>query len=408
MVRVLSFYKTIFKNIVAAAGIILVFCPVEIFCSQSSEIGPDIEPDMRIEHFKKEAEDIDRKIENRKAKVLAFAKKENTIISTLNETDFALNKARKRISVLHSELAAIEEKIKKTSKASIALTKRTKTSEDNATKRLIALYKLSLLGRVHVLASAESISDFFQRKRAMERILAYDESILANLVKNKAGLQRLLEMQNAQRSEQLSLESSIEEQISILSHERAKRSRLLSSIRKKKSFETTAIESLKQTANALNQKIKSLSLEFNQVKQVKKISPKSFASFKGLLKMPVKGKIISFFGPYKNTKFNIKNFRSGIDIKADRGEPIRAVCDGRVLYSSWFKGYGNMIIIDHGDNYYTVYAHAEEIFKAKGDSVERGEVVATVGDTGSMIGPGLYFEVRHHGKPINPLEWLSG
>lgn len=123
--------------------------------------------------------------------------------------------------------------------------------------------------------------------------------------------------------------------------------------------------------------------------------------------MPVKGKIISFFGPFKNKKFNVINFQSGIKIKSDRGEPIRAVSDGHVLYASWFKGYGNMIIIDHGDSYYTVYAHAEELFTTKGTRVETGQVVATVGDSGSMIGPNLHFEIRHHGKPIDPLKWIK-
>lgn len=123
--------------------------------------------------------------------------------------------------------------------------------------------------------------------------------------------------------------------------------------------------------------------------------------------MPVKGKIVYFFGPYKNNEFNVVNFRSGIVIQAERGEPIRAVFNGKVLYASWFKGYGNMIIIDHGDNYYTVYAHAEELFVSKGDMVENGEVIATVGDTGSLTGTNLHFEVRHHGKPIDPLKWIA-
>jgi murein hydrolase activator len=77
-----------------------------------------------------------------------------------------------------------------------------------------------------------------------------------------------------------------------------------------------------------------------------------------------------------------------------------------ILYAGWFKGYGKMIIIDHGQHYYTVYAHAEELFKDKGDSVESGEVIATVGDSGSISGPELYFEVRHYGKPVDPLEWI--
>jgi septal ring factor EnvC (AmiA/AmiB activator) len=123
--------------------------------------------------------------------------------------------------------------------------------------------------------------------------------------------------------------------------------------------------------------------------------------------MPVKGKIVSLFGKFKNTRYQILNFRSGIEIQTDRGEPIAAVFAGKILYADWFKGYGNMIIIDHGENYYTVYAHIEEAFKSTGDDVDAGEVIATVGDTGSITGPKLYFEVRHHGKPLDPMQWLE-
>ena len=123
--------------------------------------------------------------------------------------------------------------------------------------------------------------------------------------------------------------------------------------------------------------------------------------------MPVKGKIVSLFGKFKNTQYQVLNFRSGIEIQTERGEPIQAVYAGKILYADWFKGYGNMIIIDHGESFYTVYAHIEEIFKAAGDVVETGEVMATVGDTGSITGSKLYFEVRHHGKPLDPMQWLE-
>ena len=103
----------------------------------------------------------------------------------------------------------------------------------------------------------------------------------------------------------------------------------------------------------------------------------------------------------------MNNFRSGIDIQAERGEPVRAVFRGEVLFAQWFKGYGNMLIIDHGEKYYTVYAHAQELFKKQGDFVETNEVVATVGNTASLSNvTSLYFEVRHQGKPIDPLTWL--
>jgi septal ring factor EnvC (AmiA/AmiB activator) len=131
-----------------------------------------------------------------------------------------------------------------------------------------------------------------------------------------------------------------------------------------------------------------------------------FKKLKGLLNLPVSGKIISSYGHYRNADFNVMNFRSGVLIQADRGEPIHAVANGTTLFADWFKGYGNMLIIDHGDHYYTVYAHLEALFKARGESVDADEVIATVGDTATLAGPGLHFEVRHHGKPMDPLPWL--
>jgi septal ring factor EnvC (AmiA/AmiB activator) len=91
----------------------------------------------------------------------------------------------------------------------------------------------------------------------------------------------------------------------------------------------------------------------------------------------------------------------------ERGEPVRSVFKGEVLFAQWLKGYGNLVIINHGDNYYTLYAHVEEIFKKKGETVDTGEVIATAGDTGSVKGLCLHFEVRHHGKPVNPMQWIS-
>ena len=123
--------------------------------------------------------------------------------------------------------------------------------------------------------------------------------------------------------------------------------------------------------------------------------------------MPVNGVIISRFGPARNNDDKTFTFQSGIDIRVDRGEPVVSVFRGRILFAEWLRGYGNLIIINHGENYYTLYAHIEELFKKKGDWVETGEVVATAGDTGSIKGACLHFEVRHHGKPVDPLKWLK-
>ena len=396
--------KTILKSLILTTAVIITaFYPPEIYCSNFNEKAKY----LSIEDFKKKSATINRKIEQQKAELKTFTIKEKNTLTGLNDADFVLNKARKSVSAIRKEIAGIKKKIKETAISYIDLVEKIKTNEAYISKRLVALYKLYWLGKINVLASADSTFEIFQRENALEKILAHDEDKQKKLIENKAKVKNLLDIMNNKKKEKINLEQELIKQINIISLEKEKRSKLLADIRNKKSLGIAAIESLKNSANELDQTMKALSIEFKQFKQVKKIKTKDFTSFKGLLNMPVKGKIISFFGPYKNTKFNVKNFRSGIDIKADRGEPIHAVCDGLIIYSSWFKGYGNMIVIAHGENYYSVYAHIEELFKTKGDKVEKDEVVATVGDTGSMVGSGLYFELRHHRKPMNPLEWLK-
>ncbi len=395
--------KTILKNLITAVIIITVFYPPEISCSNSNKKAKY----LTIENFKKKAANINRKIAKQKAELKTFTIKEKNILTGLNDADFALNKARKSVSAIKKEITGIEKKIHEISKLHVDLAERIKTNEKYVSKRLVALYKLHRLGKIQGFASAESMSEIFQRENALERIFTHDEDWQKKLIKNKEKAKNLLGIMNNQKKEKINLAQELIEQINIISLEKEKRSKLLSDIRSKKSLGIAAIESLKNSANKLDETMKALSIEFKQLKQVEKIKTKNFTSFKGLLNMPVKGKIISFFGHYKNTKFNVKNFRSGIDIKADMGEPIHALYDGLIIYSSWLKSYGNMIVIAHGENYYSVYAHIEELFKTKGDKVEQDEVIATVGDTGSMVGSGLYFELRHHGKPVNPLGWLN-
>jgi len=365
-----------------------------------------------ITDYNNEVKKIERQIAQSKAEVKAFAKKESKLVDDLYEIEHIFNVARKRQNLFKNDLNTLAEKIKTDEREAETLKEQIRINDKYADRRLVALYKLSNLGHISLLTSANSVYDFFHRKKALERILKADDNILKQLTQSKIQLQNNLDRQKAQMEEKRSLEQKFLDQIDLMAKKRIQRTQLLAYIRSKKKLKKTVIKNLKQAARSLDRKIKALANELaderqEKPEQAKPVASKNFLDQKGLLMMPVKGKIVTRFGSYKNFKFNVTNFRSGIDIQADKGEPIRAVCDGKILFANWFKGYGNMVIIDHGDNYYTVYAHIEDIFKSKGDAVETGEVVATVGDSGSLNGPELYFEVRHHGKPIDPLKWLK-
>jgi murein DD-endopeptidase MepM/ murein hydrolase activator NlpD len=261
------------------------------------------------------------------------------------------------------------------------------------------------------LATAGSFYDFIQRKTSLERILSQDEAVLEKLRSDQMAVTSLLEQLNAKRAEKRALEIELGQRIAVLDREQKKRTAMLEKIRGRKELELAAFKSLRQSAKALDSTLSAFASgdgdRLSHRASGDSDDKRPFEKHKGLLSWPVKGKIISFFGPYRDEKANLVNFQSGINIRAERGEPIRAVSGGYAIYASWFKGFGNMLIIDHGNHYYTVYAHLEEVFKVKGDRIDKDEVIATVGNSGSLMGPALHFEIRHHGKPIDPLEWIN-
>ena len=132
-----------------------------------------------------------------------------------------------------------------------------------------------------------------------------------------------------------------------------------------------------------------------------------FGQMAGRLQWPVRGQILKPFGRSVHPEFGTVVMNKGINIGAPMGTPILCVAAGRVEYVDWLPGYGRCIIVDHGDGYYTLYAHASEIFPVRGAAVHAGEVLGEVGDTGSLNGSQLYFEIRKGKDSLDPRTWLS-
>jgi len=403
--RIVPIFLTLFTGLFLLTGAVRIL-PAETRAADNSTLKQQ-DRQTQIDDYKARQKNLQREIKKGRREVKSFTRKENKLIKRLNQVDRSLNKSRKRTAALGREIQALEEKISGATAASIKLQQRIRRNEKYVAQRLVAMYKMNQLGKFHLLASAGSIHEFIQRKAALELILAHDEEIRRALVQDQRDLKEMLVELNTNKSRKKTRAAEYKQQQKAMLREQSIRKNLLADIRSQKTLELAAIDALTRAAKDLDGKLKSLKRDRETAAAPKNIAHLTFSAHKGLLIIPVKGRITSLFGPYKNRKYNITNFRSGIDIKADKGEPIRSVFQGKVLYSDWFKGYGNMIIIDHGHNYYTIYAHLEETFKSKGDAVETREVIATVGDTGSMEGAKLYFEVRHHGKPENPLVWLK-
>ena len=132
-------------------------------------------------------------------------------------------------------------------------------------------------------------------------------------------------------------------------------------------------------------------------------SGSAFSSLKGKLRLPLRGEIVGRFGTARVEGSTWK----GVFIRAAAGQPVKAVASGRVVFADWMRGFGNLLIVDHGDAYLSIYGNNDSLLKQVGQSVKGGETVATVGNSGGNPESGLYFELRHQGQPIDPMKWAS-
>ncbi|GGP27264.1 murein hydrolase activator EnvC family protein [Silvimonas amylolytica] len=132
-------------------------------------------------------------------------------------------------------------------------------------------------------------------------------------------------------------------------------------------------------------------------------SGQQFAALKGRMRLPLKGEVIGKFGAQRAEGATWK----GVFIRAASGLPVKAVATGRIVFADWLRGFGNLMIIDHGGGYMSLYAANESLLKKVGDTVQAGDTIATSGNSGGMGDSGVYFEIRQHGKPLDPLSWAG-
>lgn len=184
-----------------------------------------------------------------------------------------------------------------------------------------------------------------------------------------------------------------------LESSRRNRTRMLESIRSDKDKRQTAIAELEQASSALSTLIRSL-------EPAEERTALDMRKFKGLLDWPAGGRVSARYGTVIHPRFKTRVPHPGLDIEGRLGDGIRSIFDGRVVFASWMRGYGLTVIVDHGQGLLSVYAHASVLLAEKGQRVLRGETLGYIGDTGSLRGPFLYFELRIDGRTVDPAGWL--
>jgi septal ring factor EnvC (AmiA/AmiB activator) len=372
----------------------------------------------RILDKREQLKQLTNELDRRRKQATRVAQRERQLFEDLDRADRQLEQKGRELRTLQDKFRARSERLQVLQRE-IKLTQAELDRLQNLFRRRVrAIYKQGRSGYIRALLSAEDLSHGIRRTKFLAAIANQDKRMVAMYT---TALTSLEEKQDAlERSKRELVESQkavSAKREEILKEQRDKR-RLLAMVQEQKRNHLAAIRQLELGAKELQGLIGRLQGEARiqrgrrpgQDSQPGTAISKergSFAALKGRLPWPTSGSLAAPFGRQVHPRYGTVTFNRGIEINAPEKQQIVAVSDGSVLFADWFKGYGRLVIVDHGDGYYTVYAHAAEIRVKVGDLVTRGQPIGLVGDSGSASGSQLYFEVRHRGRPQDPIAWLS-
>ncbi|PLX91115.1 MAG: hypothetical protein C0619_08235 [Desulfuromonas sp.] len=350
-------------------------------------------PDQ-LEEIRKRIEQTSDSLAQQKTAEKTLLKDLSIVATRIQQIDRRIDELKKRKKLLSQQVAAARSKQEETRQ-------QLKTMEKQVNKRLVALYKEGELGPLKLFFSAVSPTELAQQFQYLSRVLESDRELLAQfgtiLTSQQEAQRQYLELQKKQEQ----LLSNEQQSRAEISRGRTLHKQILSKIKKDKKKLARELEDLV----AREKRLQALVRQLQEDREPPPTSTeKAFAQLKGSLPWPINGSVSIGFGTQKNAELGAVLESNGIEIAYSSPQSVKAVAAGRIVFASWFKGYGNLMIVAHDAGYHTLYAQLESMSAGMGDRVRQGTTIAQTGPVGSQ---GLYFEIRHNGAPINPAHWLS-
>lgn len=336
----------------------------------------------------------------RREKIERVKKREHSTLEELDEINKKVNSVEVAFRKQKARITQIEAEIKKVENDISANAGSIEKGRILIKRKLQAMQKYGESGNILiVLTGVEDIAGLMRRWKYLEKMALYERKVIAVYAENISHLEERENHLKSLRAELKKEEDKIKLTGEALKEKRRDKAILLASFKKEKSENEKMLRELQESSKRLLEIIKKLD-------EKETYSGKGFAALKGKLLWPVNGRLAAPYGSQKDARFNTPVFRNGIYISTE-DTSARAVYDGKVVFADWFKGYGNLVIINHGNGHHTLYANLSEIFLKVGDIIKTNSVIGRVGESGILNAPSLYFEIRYKGKPLDPMQWLK-
>jgi septal ring factor EnvC (AmiA/AmiB activator) len=286
------------------------------------------------------------------------------------------------------------------------------TRRSELANRLRYSYMHGRTRSLEMMLSAQSFADLLQRTAFMSRVLQQDKELIGLVQEREADVEEKLSRLGDQKKKLDRLQKAKEAEKEEYETLKQTRERDLAQVRDRREAHQKAAQELEVAAQRLERVL--AELERKRQAELRKQNPvlaeldrKNFGKNRGILPWPVAGEVVTRFGRQEHPKYKTVTMSNGIDIAAPHGTPVRAVGDGAVDLVKWLPGYGETVILNHGNGFYTVYGHLSSVAIRPDDRVVPGQVIGAVGDTGSLKGAILHFELREKGMARDPLKWLQ-
>ncbi len=345
-------------------------------------------------------------IERERAEAERLRGREKKVLAEINAADRQLASTKKYLRKLAEQERAINKRLDRLDLDIKAREGDLEQASSRLARRVQEMYKTGNPSLIEVVFSSASLPDLADRIYLMTRLADEETRLIGKITAARASLVADHGEVERNYSELQQIEKEKQREHSRTVDLKKQRESQVSSLRKQRAGHEAAAEELKAAQARLEAIIRQL--ESQRRSEPEFVPPSGpFAEARGRLPWPAAGKVLEGFGLHTHPKFGTATRNNGIDITAPAGTPVRAVADGKVDYRDWLTGYGNCIILNHGGGYYTLYAHLAEVAVVVGQLVPGGTVIGAVGDTGSLVGPKLHFEVRKGAQAVDPTDWLK-
>ncbi len=350
-----------------------------------------------------ELEALRRAIDEHRERVAAFEREGRALVDGVEEMDRASEALARDAERARRDGESARKRLVELGAEARVLERRQTATREALSVRAVALYKAGEPGPLRILFAAESLPDLLHRLEVLRVLLVRDRELILRYRRQGDEIEAArASMQGAARDRDHAA-ARLEARNREIARERAAKRVILRELRQNRTRERTALYELEAAAKVLEETLARLG---GAPRDRFDAAAVPFASLRGRLEPPVAGEVVAGFGRVVDPEFQTETFRKGIDLAAEEGTRVRAVADGAVRYAGWFRGYGKIVILDHGEGYFTVSGHLADAGVEVGARVAAGDPIGTVGETGSLSGPRLYFEIRHGGEPLDPAEWL--